>query len=74
LIPRKGQDFSLLRSLQTGSGAHPTSYAMDIVRLLPLGVKRPGLEADHSPPSSVEIKNDGAIPPLPRILRGIVLN
>jgi hypothetical protein len=29
------------------------------------GVKRQGREVDHSPPSSAEIKNDGAIPPLP---------
>jgi hypothetical protein len=27
-------------------------------------VKRPGREADHSPPSSVEVKNGGAMPPL----------
>jgi hypothetical protein len=25
----------------------------------------PGREADHSPPSSAEVKNGGAIPPLP---------
>jgi hypothetical protein len=31
---------------------------------LSLGVKRPGSEADHSPPSSAEIEI-GAIPPLP---------
>jgi hypothetical protein len=31
--------------------------------LLP-GIKRPGLEADHSPPSTAEVKNGGAIPPL----------
>jgi hypothetical protein len=29
------------------------------------GVKPQGREADYSPPSSAEIKNDGAIPPLP---------
>jgi hypothetical protein len=29
------------------------------------GVKRPGREADHSPPSSAEVKNGTAIPPLP---------
>jgi hypothetical protein len=29
------------------------------------GVKRPGREADHSFTSGAEIKNDGAIPPLP---------
>jgi hypothetical protein len=31
---------------------------------LSLGVKRPGLEADHSPPSSTKFKNGGAISPL----------
>jgi hypothetical protein len=31
------------------------------------GVKRPGREADHSSPSSAEIKNFGAIPPLPNM-------
>jgi hypothetical protein len=30
-------------------------------------VKRPGREADHSLPSSGEVKNCGAIPPLPRM-------
>jgi hypothetical protein len=38
------------------------------------GVKRPGREADHSPPSSAEVKNGGAIPPLPIHLHGMVLN
>jgi hypothetical protein len=28
-------------------------------------VKRQGREADRSPPSSAEVKNDGSIPPLP---------
>jgi hypothetical protein len=28
------------------------------------GVKRPGREADHSPPSNAEVKNGGAIPSL----------
>jgi hypothetical protein len=31
----------------------------------PYGVKRPECEADHSPPSSAEVKNVGAIPPRP---------
>jgi hypothetical protein len=31
------------------------------------GIKWPGPEADHSPPSSVEVKNGGAIPPLPHM-------
>jgi hypothetical protein len=29
------------------------------------GVNRPGREADHSPPSSAEVNNGGAIPPFP---------
>jgi hypothetical protein len=32
-----------------------------------MGIKRPGREADHSPPSSAEVKNGGAIPPLPHV-------
>jgi hypothetical protein len=36
-------------------------------RALSLGVKRPRREADHSPPSSAEVKRiRGAIPPLPQ--------
>jgi hypothetical protein len=31
------------------------------------GVKWPGLEADHSPPSNVEVKGAGATRPLPRL-------
>jgi hypothetical protein len=31
------------------------------------GVKWQGCETDHSPPSSAEVKNDGAIPPLPHM-------
>jgi hypothetical protein len=37
-------------------------------------VKRSGPETGHSPPSSAEIKNGGATPPLPIRLCGIVLN
>jgi hypothetical protein len=40
-------------SVQTGSGAHPTSYP---IGAFSLGVKRPRREADHSPPSRPEIK------------------
>jgi hypothetical protein len=31
------------------------------------GGKAGGCEADHSPPSSAEVKNDGVIPPLPHM-------
>jgi hypothetical protein len=45
---------SLLHRFHTDSGAHPTSYRKGI---LTPGVKRPGREADHSPPSIDEFKN-----------------
>jgi hypothetical protein len=60
----QGQNFPLLHSVQTGSVAHPAFCRMGTVGSFP-GVKRPGREADHPPPSSVQIRNDGVIPPLP---------
>jgi hypothetical protein len=53
--PRWGQDFSLLPVVQTGSGVHPTSCLMGRGAFSPR-VKRPGREADHSPPTSAEVK------------------
>jgi hypothetical protein len=44
----------LFQCFQTGSGAHPASYPMGTGALSP-GVKRPGREADHSPPTSAEV-------------------
>jgi hypothetical protein len=44
-----------IHRVQTGSGAHPASYPMR-TRDLSLGAKRPRREADHSPPSSAEVK------------------
>jgi hypothetical protein len=41
--------------VQTGSGAHPTSYTMGTWVSF-LGVKRPGCEACHWPPTSAEVK------------------
>jgi hypothetical protein len=64
-IPAGAINLSLLHSVQTDSGAHPASYPMGTRGSFPRVVKRPGLEADHSPLSSAEIKNSGAIPPLP---------
>jgi hypothetical protein len=58
------RDFSLLHNVQTGSGTHQVTYPMGIGGFL-LEVKLPRREADHSPPSSAEIKNDGAISPFP---------
>jgi hypothetical protein len=42
---------------------------------LSLGVKRPGREADHSPPSSAEVKNAWSYTSTPPIrLHGVVLS
>jgi hypothetical protein len=56
---RQGQDFSLFCSVQNGSGAHPASYPISS------GGFFSGGKADHSPPSSAEVKNSGTVPPLP---------
>jgi hypothetical protein len=37
-------------------------------------LKRPGREAEHSPPSSAEVKYGGTLPPLPIYFHGIMLN
>jgi hypothetical protein len=54
-FPAGAGNFSCNHRVQNGSGAHPTSYPMDIRGSFP-GVKRPGREVDHSPPSSAEVK------------------
>jgi hypothetical protein len=59
---------SILHRVQIGSEAHPASYPMVA------GGKAAEREADNSPAPSAEVKNDGAIPPLPIRLHGVVLN
>jgi hypothetical protein len=51
--PEGAENFSLYHRVQWGP---PTSYPMG-TGALSLGMKRPGREADDSPPSSAEIKN-----------------
>jgi hypothetical protein len=48
----------LTLNVQTGSWAHPASYTMGTGGSHPGGKARPGRDADHSPPSSAEIKKD----------------
>jgi hypothetical protein len=52
---QSGQEFSIFHVVQTDTGAHPTSYQMGN-GAISLGVKRPGREADYSPPISAEVK------------------
>jgi hypothetical protein len=56
-IPNRGTgDFSCSPCIQTVSGAHPASYPMGTWGSFPGGKARPGRDADHSPPSSAEVK------------------
>jgi hypothetical protein len=53
--PAGAKDFSSIRSVQTGSEAHPASSPMGTGGPFPRGKARPGRDADHSPPSSAEV-------------------
>jgi hypothetical protein len=53
-----GADFSSSPCVQTSSGAHPASYPMGTRGSFPGGKERLGCDADHSPPSSAEVKNE----------------
>jgi hypothetical protein len=50
-------NFSLHYRVQNGSGAHPASYPMG-ARGPSLGIKWPRHEADLSPSSGAEVKNE----------------
>jgi hypothetical protein len=56
--PREAEDFSSSLCVQTGSGAHPASYPMGTGGSFPGSKALPGRDADHSPPSSAELKNE----------------
>jgi hypothetical protein len=70
--PTGAEDFSSSPCVQTGSGAHPASYPMGTGGLS-LGVKAQlGRDADHSPPSSAEVKYEWELYLLsPMRLRGM---
>jgi hypothetical protein len=55
-FPSETEDFSSSLCVQTGSGAHSASCPMDSGGPFPGGKKQPGRDADHSPPSSAEVK------------------
>jgi hypothetical protein len=56
--PTGAEDFSSSPCVQTGSRAHPASYPMGTEGPFLGGKARPGRDADHSPPSSYEVKNE----------------
>jgi hypothetical protein len=58
------------------SGLSPTPSIITIIIIVSYtvgtvgpfsGAKQKGHEADHLPPSSAEVKNSGAVPPLPNM-------
>jgi hypothetical protein len=53
-------NFSLYYRVQTDSGAHPASYPMGTRSSFPEG------EADHSPPSNAEVKNEWSYTSTPK--------
>jgi len=57
LIPGRGRNpFPFRHRVYIGSGAHPASHRRGTGGSSP-GIKRSGIEADHSSPSSAELKN-----------------
>jgi hypothetical protein len=56
--PTKAEDFSSSLCIQTGSGAYPASCPMGTGGPFPGGKARPGRDADPSPPSNAEVKNE----------------
>jgi hypothetical protein len=46
----------ILRIIQTGFGAHPASYLVDIGHIFSRGLQRQEGEANRSPATSVEIE------------------
>jgi hypothetical protein len=50
--------FSSNLCVQTGSGAHPASCTMGTGGPFPGAKARPGRDADHSPLTNAEIKNE----------------
>jgi hypothetical protein len=72
-IPARAVNFSPHHRVQNDSGAHPASCPMG-TRGYFHGMKRPGSEADHSPPSSAEVKNVWSYASTPPVhLHGVVL-
>jgi hypothetical protein len=65
----------LFYSIDSGPALVPTQPPIQwALGALSRRVKRQGNEADPSPPSTVKIKNGGAIRPLPLCLHGTVSN
>jgi hypothetical protein len=56
--PAEDKGFFSNLCVQTGSGAHPASCTMGTGGPFPGAKARPRRDADHSPPSSADVKNE----------------
>jgi hypothetical protein len=63
-ISGRGKRFDSIPQRQDRLWGHPASYPTS-TRGLSRWLKRSESEADNSPPSSPDVKNCGAVPPLP---------
>jgi hypothetical protein len=64
-IPSGVRNLSFLPKVQTCSVAHTLSYTM-VNEAFALGIKQKGRDADHSPTSSAEVRNQRPLlPPFP---------
>jgi hypothetical protein len=59
--PAEAKVISSILGVQTGSRAHPASYPMGMGGTFPGGKARQGVDADPSPLSSAEVKNEKEI-------------
>jgi hypothetical protein len=59
--PETAKYICLLHNVQIDSGTHQVFYPIN-TGIISLGLKRPGRKGEHSPPSSADVKNDGAVP------------
>jgi hypothetical protein len=55
---QRRKDFSSSLCVQTRCGAHPASCTVGTGSSFPGAKARPGRDADNSPPSSAEVKNE----------------
>jgi hypothetical protein len=67
------RDVFHVQSVNASYGVHSDSYTMG-TGAVSLGLKRQGREADCSSPSRTEVKNVGALFPVPICLNSVLLN
>lgn len=70
----RANDFYILHGVQIDSGAHRASYTTGADDRFP-GDKAVGVgESNHSPPSRTDVRDDGAMHPVPVHFHGVMFN